>query len=77
MSKVKKNKKRFCRYIAQKRQAKEIVSLPINEKGQLASTDTNKAEWFSFLLSSLALRLPTPHAPEPPDWGSEEQNASQ
>jgi len=44
---VKNNKKGFHRYIVQKRQAKERVSPLINEKGELATTDMEKAEFFA------------------------------
>jgi len=38
-----KNKKRFFRYIGQKREAKEIVPSLINEKGELASSHMENA----------------------------------
>ena len=41
---VKNNKKRFYKYIAQKRQAQESVLPLVNEKGELAMTDMEKAE---------------------------------
>ena len=40
---VEKNHKGFFRYVEQKRQAEESVPL-INEKGELATTDMEKAE---------------------------------
>ena len=41
---VKNNKKTFYRYIGQKRQAKTGVPSLVNVKGELASTDEEKAE---------------------------------
>ena len=41
---VKNNKKIIYKYIAQKRQAQESVLPLVNEKGELAMTDMEKAE---------------------------------
>lgn len=41
---AKSNKKESYTYIGQKRQGRECVSLLINEKGEMATTDTRKAE---------------------------------
>ena len=41
---VKNNKKRFSKYIVQKRQAQESVPALVKEKGELAMTDMEKAE---------------------------------
>ena len=41
---MKNSKKGFCRYIGRRRQAKESVSPLINETGELASSDMEKAE---------------------------------
>lgn len=41
---LKNNKNEFYWYIDQKRKAKENVPLLINEKGELAATDMEKAE---------------------------------
>lgn len=41
---VKNNKKGFYRYIGRRRQAKESVPPLINETGELASSDMEKAE---------------------------------
>lgn len=40
-------KKKFCRYIDQKRQAKESVPPLINEKEELGTMDVEKAEVLS------------------------------
>lgn len=44
---MKSNEKGFSRYISQKKQAKEIISSLINEMGELATTDKEKAELLS------------------------------
>jgi len=48
---VKNNKKFFYKYIGQKRQAKESVPPLINVKGDLASKDMRKAEFFASIFS--------------------------
>lgn len=45
---VKNNKKGFYRYAGQKREAKESARLLINEKGELITTDMEKAEGLNF-----------------------------
>lgn len=45
-----KNNKGFCRYIAQKRKAKDCVSPVMDEKGKLVSTNTSKAQALNNLL---------------------------
>ena len=57
---VKDNKKGFYRYIGRRRQAKESVPPLINEDGELASSDIEKAEVLMSALaqSSWVVRLP-------------------
>ena len=71
---VKNNKKTFYRYIGQKRQAKTGVPSLVNLKGELASTDEEKAEvlneFFALVFtggqdSSLS-HVPAPCTPKPP-----------
>jgi len=50
---VKNNKKVFYRYIGRKRQAKESVPPLLYEDGELASSDTEKAEVFSECFASV------------------------
>ena len=52
---IKNNKKGFYRYICQQNQAKESVPPLINEKGQLASADMEKAEKLSKFFASVLL----------------------
>ena len=49
----KNNRKRFCRYIAQKKKAKDIVTPVMNEKGELVMTDMEKAEGLNKFFSSV------------------------
>jgi len=67
-----KNKKDFCRYPGQKRQAKESIPPLLNEKGKLAITDMEKAEVLSELFTSVFTGSPESHIPEPlgGKWGS-------
>ncbi|KFZ51573.1 hypothetical protein N338_04103, partial [Podiceps cristatus] len=65
---VKNNKKGFYRYIGQKRQAKERVPPLVNEKGELAATDAEKAEvqnQFSASVFSGSQDSPNSQVPEP------------
>ena len=68
MRDVKNNRKTFYRYIGQKRQVKASVPPLVNVKGELASTDEEKAE---ILNEFFALAFPgsqdssTSHIPEP------------
>ena len=50
---VKNNKKGFFRYITRRRQIKESVSPLINEDGELASPDREKAEVLSKCFASV------------------------
>ena len=50
---VKNNKKTFYRYIGQKRQAKTDVPSLVNLKGELASTDEEKAEVLNEFFASV------------------------
>ena len=50
---VKNNKKTFYRYIGQKRQAKMGVPTLVNLKGELASTDEEKAEVLNEFFTSV------------------------
>ena len=50
---VKNNKKTFYRYIGQKRQAKMGVPSLVNLKGELASTDEEKAEVLNEFFASV------------------------
>ena len=50
---VKNNKKGFYRYIGRRRQAKESVPHLIKGSGELASSDTEKAEVFSECFASV------------------------
>ena len=50
---VKNNMKTFYRYIGQKRQAKMSVPLLLNVKGELASTDEEKAEVLNEFFASV------------------------
>ena len=43
----------FCRYVGEKRQTKESISLLLNENGELATTDMETAEVLSELFSSV------------------------
>ena len=49
----KKYKKGFYRYIGQKKQPKEIILPLVNEKGELATTDMEKAEVLNEFFASL------------------------
>lgn len=63
---VKNNKKEFYRYAGQKGQAKEAVPPPINEKGELSSTNMVKAEvLYKFFASVFTDSQPTHVAPVP------------
>ena len=59
---VKNNKEGFNRYIGQKRQARESTSPLLNEKGELATTDTEKAEVISEFFTSV---FTDSHIPKP------------
>lgn len=48
-----KNKKGFCRYIDQKRQARESIPPLINEEGELATADMEKAEVINEFFASV------------------------
>ena len=50
---VKDNKKQFYRYIGRKRQAKESVPPLMKGKGELASSDMEKAEVLSECFASV------------------------
>ena len=68
------NRKRFYRYIAQKRKAKESVPPLMDEKGELVMTDMEKAEGLSNVFSSVfpaSQASQVFHFPEPIDrgWG--------
>ena len=69
-----KNNKTFFRYIGQKRQAKEYVPLLINEKGKLASTDTDKAVVLNELFASAFNSSQASHAPCVPEPPSRREN---
>ena len=47
------NRKRFCRYVAQKRKAKESVPPLMDEKGELIMTDMEKAEGLNNIFASV------------------------
>ena len=53
MRDVKNNRKTFYRYIRQKRQAKASVPPLVNVKGELASTDEDKAEVLNEFFASV------------------------
>lgn len=53
---VVKIKKGFYRYIGQKRQAKESIPPLINEKGELATADMEKAEGLNLCFASVFTR---------------------
>jgi len=59
---MKNNKKGFFRYICQKGQTKESVSPLINEKGEQASTDMEKAEVLSKFFPLIFTGSHTSHA---------------
>ena len=71
---VKNNKKTFYRYIGQKRQAKTGVPSLVNLKGELASTDKEKAEVLNEFFASVFTggqdsslsHVPEPCTPKPP-----------
>ena len=50
---VKNKKSRFCRSIVPKRQAKESIPLLVNEKGELATKDTEKPEVLNEVFASV------------------------
>ena len=59
---AKNKRKRFYRYIAQKRKAKESFPLLMDEKGELVGTDMEKAEVLNNFFASVftaSLRFPT------------------
>ena len=72
---VKNSKKTFYRYIGQKRQAKTGVPSLVNLKGELASTDEEKAEVLNEFFASVFTggqdsslsHVPEPCTPKPPD----------
>lgn len=73
---LKNNKNEFYWYIDQKRKAKENVPLLINEKGELAATDMEKAEVLnSFFPLVFTGHQPShlSHVPEPlgRGWGNQ------
>jgi len=66
------NWKGFYRYIAQKRKAKESVPSLMDEKGELAMRDMEKAEGLSTVFASVFSANQAPqvfHFPEPIDGG--------
>ena len=82
---VKNNMKTFYRYIGQKRQAKMSVPLLLNVKGELASTDEEKAEVLNEFFASVftgSQDSNISHVPEPcilqtlgEGWGSKSPQA--
>lgn len=77
---VKNNKNGFFWYPGQKRQAKESVLPLINEKGELASTYTEKTEVFNEFFASVftgSQASNISHVPEPLDGGKRKQSLSQ
>ena len=71
---VKNNKKTFYRYIGQKRQAEMGIPSLVNLKGELASTDKEKAEVLNEFFASVFTggqdsslsHVPEPCTPKPP-----------
>jgi len=59
---VEKNHKGFFRYVEQKRQAEESVPPLINEKGELASSDMEKAEVLNEFFASVFMAIQASHA---------------
>ena len=73
---AKNNRKRFYRYIAQKRKAKESVLPLMDEKGELVMTDMGKAEVLNNVFASVFTASKASqvfHFPEPIDggWGGQ------
>ena len=71
----KNDRKRFCRYIAQKRKAKESVPPLMDEKGELVMTDMQKPEGLNNICASVfpaSQASQVFHFPEPIDagWGA-------
>ena len=71
---VKNNKQEFYRYICQERRAKESVTLLINERGDLATTEMEKAEVVNKFFATVftgSRASHTSHTPEPLGKGQE------
>ena len=59
---LKTTRKGFYRYISQKRKTKEIIPPLVNEKGELATTDMEKAEVLSEFFASVFTGSQASHA---------------
>ena len=71
---AKNNKKGFYRYIGQKRKARESVPPPINEKGELITTNMEKAEVLNNFFASVFAASQASHVSQDPKpvgegWG--------
>ena len=62
---IRNNKEGFYRYIGQKRQAKESISPLLNEEGERATTEMEKAEVLSEVSASVFTGSQDSHTPEP------------